>query len=272
MSALRTFLLLPILFLAGWAGAAAQEIKVTNQDADGATIIKVENPFPCPIVFSIDATLKNLAPSKPLPLTVNIPAGATQEVCRFNVVEKGEATKWNHQWKYRLGSVDTKHDDTVVYALPYPKGKSYPVMQGFLGEFSHTGEFSYSIDWKMPLGSQVCAAREGRVVRIKSQFEKGAPREEFRDKANYVILLHADGTLGEYQHLQKDGILVKIGQQVKVGEVIASSGTSGYSSGPHLHFHVCVPVDAKTFRTLPIKFRTAAGAAVLKEGESYTAP
>jgi murein DD-endopeptidase MepM/ murein hydrolase activator NlpD len=64
-----------------------------------------------------------------------------------------------------------------------------------------------------------------------------------------------------------------MGDEIKAGQVIGLSGNTGFSGGPHLHFHVCVPIDAKKFRTLPVKFRTySSPAKVLKEDESYTAP
>ena len=48
---------------------------------------------------------------------------------------------------------------------------------------------------------------------------------------------------------------------------------SGFSSQPHLHFHVCVPLDGEIIRTFPIKFRVSPTAAIfLVQGQSYTAP
>lgn len=48
-----------------------------------------------------------------------------------------------------------------------------------------------------------------------------------------------DGTIGVYGHMQD--ILVTVGQPVRAGDVIATVGSRGYSTGPHLHYEVHVP-------------------------------
>jgi len=53
-----------------------------------------------------------------------------------------------------------------------------------------------------------------------------------------VRILHEDGTMAIYAHLQLDSIRVHAGSVVLAGERIALSGNTGYSSGPHLHFAV----------------------------------
>jgi murein DD-endopeptidase MepM/ murein hydrolase activator NlpD len=262
-----------ICLLSAAATSVAQDLKVTSVAEGTDRVIKVKNAFLCPITFSLTANLTNMESSEPFPVALEIPAGKTVEICRFKVIDPSVKTDWRHNWNYRLGSVESKHDDSIVYALPYPPGKTYRVSQGFFGDFSHTGEFSHSIDWSMPIGSQVTAARAGEVVRLKSDSDEGGPDRKFFKRSNYVIVEHDDGTLGEYQHLRKDGVLVKLGQRVEVGDPIGLSGNTGFSSKPHLHFHVCVPVDSKDFRSVPIKFQTASDSAVeLKQGVEYTRP
>ena len=262
-----------VYLISAAATVVAQDLKVTSVAEGTDRVINVANAFLCPITFSLTAELTNMESSKPFPVALEIPSGKTVEVCRFKVIDPSVKTDWRHHWNYRLGSVESKHDDSVVYVLPYPPGKTYRVSQGFFGDFSHTGGFSHSIDWSMPVGSQVTAARAGEVVRIKSDSDEGGPDRKFFKRSNYVIVEHDDGTLGEYQHLRKEGVLVKVGQRVEVGDLVGLSGNTGFSSRPHLHFHVCVPVDSKDFRSVPIKFQTAADSAVeLKEGMRYTRP
>jgi len=55
---------------------------------------------------------------------------------------------------------------------------------------------------------------------------------------NYIILKHANGMETVYGHNSK--LLVKVGQSVKQGDTISLSGSTGYSTGPHVHFEVRV--------------------------------
>ena len=53
---------------------------------------------------------------------------------------------------------------------------------------------------------------------------------------NYIVIAHGDGFLTLYGHLDK--LLVTAGQMVKQGQVIGLCGSTGWSSGPHVHFEI----------------------------------
>lgn len=55
---------------------------------------------------------------------------------------------------------------------------------------------------------------------------------------NAVVIDHPDGTITKYFHLMDNSIRVKVGQQIKPGQVIGNVGSTGRSTGPHLHFEV----------------------------------
>ena len=76
----------------------------------------------------------------------------------------------------------------------------------------------------------------GDVV-MKERFRAKPEFLEYR-RTNFVIVLHDDGTLGEYMHLAPSGVRVTIGQRVDRGDELALSGNTGFSSTPHLHFQV----------------------------------
>src|SRR4051812_2076996 len=57
---------------------------------------------------------------------------------------------------------DIKDDNSFVYSLPYEKGKTHMLVQGYMSSFSHKGE--YALDFKMKKGTKICAARSGIVI------------------------------------------------------------------------------------------------------------
>jgi len=133
---------------------------------------------------------------------------------------------------------NSQHDIEYRYALPYSKGKKYKVIQAFGGSFSHnTIRAKYAVDFKLNIGDTVCAAREGIVVRSKDRFTESGGRD-YIDKANHVDILHQDGTLASYVHLDHKGVLVAPGDFVDKGQPIGISGNTGFSTTPHLHFVV----------------------------------
>ena len=118
-----------------------------------------------------------------------------------------------------------------------------------------------AIDIAMPVGSAVHAAREGVVINVAHKFFRGGTTQEMRDEANFVQILHDDGTTAVYAHLQLDTVRVRPGQHVQRGEYIANSGNTGFSSGPHLHFAVLRNAGLRS-ESLPVTFAGPGGASV----------
>ncbi|RMH59862.1 MAG: M23 family metallopeptidase [Candidatus Hydrogenedentota bacterium] len=134
-----------------------------------------------------------------------------------------------------------------LYHLPLPHTREYFLLvQGVGGEFSHTGNETYAFDWSMPVGTPIPAARDGVVVFVRNRpYDRMVPLE--KRIANVVKVRHRDGTVGVYAHL--DTTSIRIGTHVRVGDIIGHSGNTGYSTRPHLHFHV-----EKDGRSIPIAF------------------
>ncbi|NTU57596.1 MAG: M23 family metallopeptidase [Chlorobiaceae bacterium] len=86
--------------------------------------------------------------------------------------------------------------------------------------------FHAGTDFSAPIGTKVMATAEGTVA--FSGFDRGYGKT--------VIINHAHGYQTVYAHLSKT--LIRQGQRVNRGEVIAFSGNTGVSTGPHLHYEV----------------------------------
>ena len=122
----------------------------------------------------------------------------------------------------------------------------------------------------MPVGSEVCAARDGTVIAFWQDSDVGGPDPTNRPYANYIVVAHEDGTFAEYYHLKKNGVLVGLGQKVKTHDAIALSGNTGHSGEPHLHFDVFRNLEGSHHITIPIKFATQSGKIEsLIEGQDY---
>lgn len=80
--------------------------------------------------------------------------------------------------------------------------------------------------------------------------------------ANWVAIEHADGSVGVYVHMQKNKVDVKAGDRVFRGDHLGKTGTTGCSTGPHVHFHVVGTAGKGTAwekATQPVNFQKAAG-------------
>ncbi|EJW13865.1 M23 family metallopeptidase [Paenibacillus alvei] len=98
--------------------------------------------------------------------------------------------------------------------------------------------FHKGTDIAVPIGTPVYAARDGKVIIARYSSSAG----------NYVGIDHGDGMVTKYMHC--DSLVTKQGAQVKAGQLIAKSGNTGASTGPHLHFQIEIsgkPVDAMQY-------------------------
>ncbi|MFE4461626.1 peptidoglycan DD-metalloendopeptidase family protein [Nocardia tengchongensis] len=117
-----------------------------------------------------------------------------------------------------------------VGGLSYPVDTSTPITSGYrtADRPDHRG-----VDWGVPVGTPVHALADGTVTAAQDTGVSGF--------GGWVVISHViDGKAMStvYGHMNPGGVLVTVGQQVKAGDVVANSGNSGQSTGPHLHFEL----------------------------------
>ena len=232
---------------------------IQERSDDGVTLI-MKSDYCVEYTVTLEATLKNMTSSRAVPFTVDAAGRTSFELARFNRTDKSQPWRYNYYYHWEYGGRRNSTDNDADYAMPFKPGR-YVVMQGPRGNFSHfAGSGSENaVDWDVPEGTTICAAREGRVVGVRDDSTVSGTDPKFKPLGNYVIVKHADGTFADYHHLKTDGALVKIGDEVTTGQPIWLSGATGFASKPHLHFMVFQAIDGKKVLSLPFRLKTDRG-------------
>ena len=160
-----------------------------------------------------------------------------------------------------------KEDTSFVYSLPYELNKKHLLVQGYFSRLTHKERAA--LDFKMKKGTKICAARGGVVIRVKEDGNKGGWSITNRPFGNLITIQHNDGSRAGYWHLQKDGVIVNVGDTVKQGQVIALSGNTGYTFFPHLHFIIWKPIGNNQWQQVATRFKTNKGIKYLRPAQFY---
>lgn len=152
-----------------------------------------------------------------------------------------------------------RHPQPFDYALPVP-AKGLRIDQADGGAHSHgDDENRHAIDFAAPMGTPVVAARDGVVMDLDNdEPDRAAGNGDRRARANFVRVLHADGSMALYAHLQRGSIPLRRGDRVGLGQRIGAVGNSGWSTAPHLHFTVQVNGDRR-LQSIPVRILAPQG-------------
>ena len=194
----------------------------------------------------------NIVGDPPLPARATVPARGSALVAVLTIADPHRGGGFELRLDPIPGDPSAKPLD-VEYQLPLRQDK-LRIDQGYGGSFSHSDpQNRYAVDFAADIGTPILAARGGVVMQVESDFDKaGLNLEKYGGRANFVRILHDDGTMGLYAHLKPEGVLVRVGQRVHAGQQIGLSGNTGFTTGPHLHFAVQVN---RGMRLLSIPFR-----------------
>jgi murein DD-endopeptidase MepM/ murein hydrolase activator NlpD len=125
------------------------------------------------------------------------------------------------EWKYEMDHLPSISPVDPIFRLG--DGFGYREVHPVLG----IGRQHYGQDFKVPYGTRVYATGDGKVI------ESGYNSSGF---GNVVMIDHGNGLVSIYGHLSK--LNVPVGINVKRGDMIGLSGSTGTSSGPHLHYQI----------------------------------
>ena len=238
-------------------------VEIITRGSTAHPIIYVINRYYLPVEVEMRlVSAENVSTSRALPAHVIVPANSDTPILSLWASNPKQTWFYLDSYQAVIGDPNAQHH-AGAYHLPFKDGSSFPITQSFGGSFSHTHiESYYAVDFAMPEGTPVHAARAGMVAEVNDSFSQGGVEDvAFVNRANSIRILHEDGTMAVYAHLGQHSAQVQVGAQVQTGQLIALSGNTGYSTGPHLHFAVQKNAGMQLI-TVPFEFQAVQGAAI----------
>ncbi len=143
-----------------------------------------------------------------------------------------------------------------LYTKPFPK--EVEVVES-TDSPAHFGPYCHAIDYLMPDGSKILAPKEGFVVEVKDSSNRGGPSQEFENDLNYITISHGNNEFSQLCHIKHKGALVRVNQPVSRGQLIAYTGSTGWTYEPHLHLMVFKLTGENQwgFQSVKIRFKNS---------------
>jgi murein DD-endopeptidase MepM/ murein hydrolase activator NlpD len=212
----------------------------------------IRNDYAGPVEVEIGFSEQdNIRATPDLPGLFVVDPGKSDSLFEISAINEHEPWRLGLSYRYIIGSPLANYNSTTNYLPPIAPDASFQISQAFGGSFSHTDEQNkYAVDIVMPVGTPVYAARSGIVLEAEDDFYKSGANKAYSSEANNIRILHDDGSMAIYAHLELEKARVYPGLEVTAGQLIGYSGNTGFSSGPHLHFAVQINKGMKLVSVL----------------------
>ncbi|WAK02667.1 peptidoglycan DD-metalloendopeptidase family protein [Methylobacter sp. YRD-M1] len=242
--------------------ASKQRVWLLKSGEERQPKFYVRNDYAGPVEVEVSfAERKNVRSTPALPQRFIIAPGESDTLFEVGGMSDKGSSGFSLQYRYTLGSPLAQYTARESYLPPIAPDASFQISQAFDGSFSHTDEQNkYAVDIAMPIGTPVYAAKAGTVMEVDNDFYKGGIDETYSSKANSIRIVHADGSMAVYAHLEEDKAQVYPGLKVAAGQLIGYSGNTGFTSGPHLHFAIQIN-KGMTLVSVPFAFLNSMGQA-----------
>ena len=246
-------------------------IRMRQEGKKESPVYLVFNDFWGPV--EVELILKesvNVLSEPSLPARFVIPAQTERALVGIGALDQRQGFSYSLGVSSVPGQPISKPVEGMVILPPFSAREEYPVSQGFDGTQTHNSlDSKYAIDIVMPVGTAVHAVRSGTVMDVEEDFNRGGKNyDKYAHKANHVRILHEDGTMALYAHLDLASVNVRRGARIRAGQTIARSGNTGFSSGPHLHFAIQQNSGMQII-SLPFRFQTPNGAPAPPAAQQY---
>lgn len=248
---------------------AAEEdelVAVTSAMVGRSVLITAHNDYFAPVEIRLEIIESHeleLPPADHV-MTWILEPRSEMNLLQLQLAQGASQPELEYQFRYMQGDPRAEHAATEPYRAPYAVSSEHRITQAYPDTVTHSGPDSYhAVDFDMPIGTDIVAAREGIVFDIAStNYRTGQDTDVDGPAANVVRILHDDGTYAIYAHLNTNTIRVKPGDFVERGQYIADSGNTGFSTGPHLHFAVVQNAGMRV-QSVPVIFAAPGAEAVV---------
>jgi len=238
-------------------------------DQQGNYHFTCNNKAFCTYVLRVELpTMKNLKSDHPVPFEAEVKPGFNQ-LFVLSPVSKTEDTQVGFKASNRKGCMQPVVNPDFVYLLPIGQGIQTQAFR--INAVHSTGQDSaYTVRLKMNIDDTIFSARRGIVTAVDVSNTENDAGATTTGSWNYVEIVHADCSFGQYGVFKKDGAFVKPGQQVEAGTPLGLVGGDRYGRGSDVRFTVVYPGQQGNTQIAPVFWTKGNGKGRLRQGATYT--